>query len=211
VVPAGFDEWFVKATQRDRERRFQSAREMSDELSKVGGAVGAAARSAVLRTNQTPAVVPVAPGVAPASAHTPAPKDLQLTTGARSVTSRSVGTSGKRSPAVLVLGAVGGLIVVGAVAFVAFGGPKALLQGSETAVTPVITPAPVAAALSTPETAQPAVAAEPVAAPSAAKKEPEPAAEKPHAGGTVKKPAGATPPNNAPGAANPAPPKDWNF
>jgi serine/threonine protein kinase len=31
-VPVGFDAWFLRATTRDRERRFQSARELSDEL-----------------------------------------------------------------------------------------------------------------------------------------------------------------------------------
>src|SRR5688572_1147638 len=35
-VPVGFDEWFVHATQRDRLRRFQSAREMAEELARLG-------------------------------------------------------------------------------------------------------------------------------------------------------------------------------
>jgi len=225
TVPAGFDEWFVKATQRDRERRFQSAREMSDELSKVGGAVGAAARSAVLRTNQTPAVVPM-PVAAAATASAPAPKDLQLTTGSRSVTSRSVGDSAKRSPVVLSLVAVGTLIVVGAGAFVALGGPRALLHREEAAITPVIVaPGAAAAAAALPShvdaqpqpaapAASPDVAAAPVpsAAPSAAKKEPEPAAtDKPRATGKKSGAASPAPANHAPAPGNPAPPKDWNF
>jgi len=228
VVPAGFDEWFVKATQRDRERRFQSAREMSDELGKVGGAVGAAARGAV-RTQQTPAVTERAPVAAPAAtAATPAPKDLQLTTGSRSVTSQNVGAGSARSPLVLGLIAAAGLIVVGAGAFVALGGPRALLRGSEAAAASGIAePPPVAAALpprSDPEPAKPALAvastpsaapsAAPVAAaPSAARKEPEaPATEKRGTSAAGRKAGAASPTNNGSGTtANPAPPKDWNF
>ncbi|HVJ17595.1 MAG TPA: serine/threonine-protein kinase, partial [Polyangiaceae bacterium] len=37
TVPPGFDEWFIRATQRDKSRRFQSAREMAEELAKLGG------------------------------------------------------------------------------------------------------------------------------------------------------------------------------
>ena len=230
TVPAGFDEWFVKATQRDRDRRFQSARDMSDELSKVGGAVGAAARSAVLRTNQTPAIVE-RPVASAATAGAPAPKDLQLTTGARSVTSQNVGVASKRSPLVLALVGVGAFVVVGAGLFVALGGPRALLHADDTPITPVIAapgPAAVAAALPAQLEAQPAApaavpvasasaaASAPSAAPSAAavtKKEPEPAAatDKPRAAGAGKKAGPGAPANNAPAAGNPAPPKDWNF
>jgi len=42
TVPPGFDEWFVKGTQRDRDRRFSSAREMADELAKLAGISGSA-------------------------------------------------------------------------------------------------------------------------------------------------------------------------
>ena len=35
AVPPGFDEWFVRGTQRDRARRFQTAREMIEELTSV--------------------------------------------------------------------------------------------------------------------------------------------------------------------------------
>src|SRR6478609_2369879 len=40
AVPAGFDEWFLKATQRDRERRFGSAREMAEALIKLSTLAG---------------------------------------------------------------------------------------------------------------------------------------------------------------------------
>jgi eukaryotic-like serine/threonine-protein kinase len=222
-VPAGFDEWFVKATQRDRERRFHSAKEMADELSKVGGAIGAAARSAVLKTQQTPAVVPVA------SAQTsvqPAARDLQLTTGARSATTRSVGESQGKSPLVLGLVALGTLIVVGAGAFVAFGGVRAL-RGADAAVASeppsaaVLPPAaPVAPPPSEPAkaaTSEPAPAIAP-AAPSAA---PSVAPETSAAPAKATTPALEKPrrpsekPTDKPGkpAAPPtqAPPKDWNF
>ncbi len=226
VVPAGFDEWFVKATQRDRERRFQSAREMADELAKVGGAVGAAAKNSVQRTLQTPAVVPrAAAPVGPAAPSvTPAPKDLQLTTGARSVTSRSVGGGATRSPLVLSLVGLATLIVVGAGAFVALGGPRALLHSGEAAVTPVISEAPPVAAVLPPQVepaavaplkpaaASPSVAPAPSVVPSGAvavKKEPEAPAEK---RAPSKKTGAAAPPNKgANNGANPAPPKDWNF
>jgi len=243
LVPAGFDEWFVKATQRDRDRRFQSAREMADELGKVGGAAGAAARGAV-RTQQTPAVLGLstpmgtaAPAVDVGSnASGPPAKDLQLTTGARSVTSHSVGSSSKRSPVVLSLIGVAALIVVGVGAFVALGGPRALMQSAAAgasatpdisaqptvaaALPPHLETAPVAPAANTdavppavtPPSATPAASAALAPSASAAKKEPEQGAgaDKPRAaGGTVKKPAAGTP--APPVGAAPAPPKDWNF
>jgi eukaryotic-like serine/threonine-protein kinase len=222
AVPAGFDEWFVKATQRDRERRFQSAKEMSEELAKVGGAVGAAARGAVLKTQQNPVAVPVshAPVAAPTVAQ-PAPRDLQLTTGARSVTSHSVGESRQRSPLVLGLVAAGALIVVGAGAFVALGGPRALLHGADapalsapapaaqplpaSAAPPPTAPSPAAEAPRSPEPLP--VAAEPSAAPSAIKKEPPAAVEKPRK--PSEKPAEKSSKPAATGS--PAPPKEWNF
>ena len=229
VVPAGFDEWFVKATQRDRERRFQSAREMADELAKVGGAIGAAAKNSVQRTQQTPAVAPraAAPVVAAAASVTAAPKDLQLTTGARSVTSRSVGSGTTRSPLVLSLIGVATLIVVGAGAFVALGGPRALLHRGETAATLPSSEMPAVAAVlpPRPDTEQPRLVAAPSAsimpagsaAPRAAssaspatpsKKGPEAPAEKRAPSPAAKKSGAPAPPHNG---ANPAPPKDWNF
>ncbi len=222
-VPAGFDEWFVKGTQRDRERRFQSAREMSEELAKVGGALGAVARTSVQRTQPTPAVVS-APAAAASAA---SPRDLQLTTGSRSVTSRSVGDASGRSPVVLALIAAATLIVVGAGAFVALGGPRALLQSEvkEAAVAPAEAP-PAAAALSpAPAPAAPAslASAQASAAPSAlpaepaspqqalpatsSKSEARPPAEKPRA--SENRPAEKAKPPAPPAA--PAPPKDWNF
>jgi len=167
-VPAGFDEWFVKATQRDRDRRFQSAREMSEELGKVGGALGMATSNAVPRTQQTPAIgdgpaLPVAN-----AAVAPAPKDLRMTTGSRSVTSHSVGESHQRSPLVLSLVGVGAFVVVAAGAFVALGGPRALLHGEDAAAAPaIVAPAAAAAVLPSHLDSSPGAASPAGAAPSA--------------------------------------------
>jgi serine/threonine-protein kinase len=238
VVPAGFDEWFVKGTQRDRERRFQSAREMAEELAKVGGALGVGAASSLQRTRQAAvpsAVTPVVSAATPAvSAASAPPKDLQLTTGARSVTSRSVGAGAGRNPLVLALAGVAGLIVVSAAAFVALGGPRALMQeAASSAATDLPEPPPAAAALpnpapspqalpALPNVAAPTPSAAPLPAPSAAAAapaaadKPEPEPEKRPSGpgkpsdGAAKKPSPATP--NKPAApAAPAPPKEWNF
>ncbi len=221
-VPAGFDEWFVKATQRDRERRFQSARDMSEELAKVGGAVGAAARGAVIKTQQTPIQVPLAPAPAQASVP-PAARDLQLTTGARSATTRTVPEKSSRSPVVLGLVAAAALIIAGAGAFVALGGPRALLRGDEAPVAsePVASPpaaaqppaAPVTAATPS-EPAKPVQSAAaavvsdaPSAAPSsgAVKKDSAPPLAAERAKKPVEKPA------KPPSTPTTAPPKEWNF
>jgi serine/threonine-protein kinase len=225
AVPAGFDEWFVKATQRDRERRFQSAKEMSEELAKVGGAIGVAARGAVLKTQQNPATVPMSHAPVPATTSAaPGPRDLQLTTGARSVTSRSVGGGAERSPLVLGLVAAGTLIVVGAGAFVALGGPRALLRGAEPTASSVREPAAQPPALATaaatasmtdpprpterPAVDAPAPNAAVVASASAAKKESPPPAERPPRKPTEKP---AEKPSKPPVTGAPAPPKEWNF
>lgn len=217
-VPAGFDEWFVKATQRDRERRFQSAREMAEELAKVGGALGVAAKASVQRTLQAPSVVPRA---ASAGAATPAASDLQLTTGSRSVTSQSVGERRGSSPLVVGLAAVGALIVLGAGAFVALGGPRALLRSEQAEAAPVATQAPVSAALPPPASVNlapsaPSASAEAPAAvstapaPSASASAAEPTAEAPEkrrADSKPERPAGKAPAT----PAAPAPPTEWNF
>jgi len=135
-VPPGFDEWFVKGTQRDRERRFASAREMADELIKLSAVAGslrsqfttvrniAAVASVVPRAGAMPSRAPSAmPSRAPAAARA---DDLELTTGQRATTSKSFDAS--RSPpgaAVYVLIAVAVLIVAGVAAFVASGGASA--------------------------------------------------------------------------------------
>jgi serine/threonine-protein kinase len=220
VVPAGFDEWFVKGTQRDRDRRFQSAKEMADELARLGGPAGAVSRAAVPRSQLTPAVTPA---VTPA-ALSPGPpqKDLQLTTGARSVTSQSVGSSAGRSPLVLALAGIGALIVLGAGAFVALGGPRALMQGEEAAAASAAEPTPpVGATLPPPEQAAPAASPVPSPAPSAvpstasapavdaSKKASEPEKRKPER--TSDAPAKKTAPPKPAAPTGPAPPKDWNF
>jgi serine/threonine protein kinase len=224
VVPAGFDEWFVKATQRDRDRRFQSAREMADELAKVGGTAGAAARASVQRTQPTPAVTPTTKA---AQAATPvgAPKDLQLTTGSRSATSQSVGTGSSRSPLVLGLVAVATLIVVGAGAFVALGGPRAMMKSEDepaTAVAPPIAAAPAAAAVPPPQPVQPvqpsSAATPPASAPAASaalSASPSPAARDVEPAPVERRKVEREKPPERPKPASPkaapAPPKDWDF
>src|SRR5690606_35378157 len=53
-VPRGFDEWFVRGTQRDIEKRFRSTREMAQELMQLASAplVG---RKSSLQAALTPA------------------------------------------------------------------------------------------------------------------------------------------------------------
>ncbi|HEY3665671.1 MAG TPA: serine/threonine-protein kinase [Polyangiaceae bacterium] len=229
-VPPGFDEWFVKGTQRDRERRFGSAREMADELAKLTGMSGAA-----LRTQPFP-VAPATPKVNPLTRSAPRVEGLDLTTGQRAVTSESL--SHARPPrglAVYALVAAAVLIVVGVGAFVATGGASAFSKSgvgpgsAAAALTSAVPTLPVRAAAG-PE--QPAVAPappEPVAAPA----EPSPAAPavsaaaaprvtaaepptmKPSAKLAAKpEPAAKKAPAVAPAVAkskDPLPPKNWEF
>jgi serine/threonine protein kinase len=191
-VPVGFDEWFVRATQRDRQRRFQSAREMAEELASLGAPAGQRVTHVTgpMRA-MTPLVVPqnipmpraeslsplprvesVAP--VPRESLSPRPEPsapfqldgdrLELTTGQRSVLSRS-GASRSRgvSPALMLLLGTAALIVVGVIAFVAGGGARAFRErgASEPNAAVAANPQPPAAA--------PTLAADPTApAPSAA-------------------------------------------
>jgi serine/threonine-protein kinase len=133
-VPPGFDEWFVRATQRDPARRFASAREMAEELDRVLVPELAPGRRRFITSGVPAVTVPsVAPLPMPAGRQTPslgpAASDLELTTGARSVVSRtSPGTVAKPSQnlALLALLAAGALIMVGVVAFALGGGARAL-------------------------------------------------------------------------------------
>jgi serine/threonine-protein kinase len=139
-VPAGFDEWFVHATQRDRQRRFQSAREMAEELARLG--VASPGRPITYSTGPlrsvTPMVVPQnIPMPRPASLG-PKPEPslgvsdaerLQLTTGQRSVLSRSgAAAASGTSPALIALLGIAVLIVAGVVVFVARGGARAFRE-----------------------------------------------------------------------------------
>jgi serine/threonine protein kinase len=142
-VPPGFDEWFVRGTQRDPARRFASAREMAEELERVLRVDTAApARVAALRSPPSlglmaPLPTPVAERVSSAVARTSPglgpsrpPNDLQLTTGQRSAVTRGApDQAGPRSNAGLfALLAIGGLIVVAVVLFAMGGGARALRE-----------------------------------------------------------------------------------
>ncbi len=152
TVPPGFDEWFVKGTQRDRDRRFSSAREMAEELAKVAegssiprtqfATVRNPASIAIPRPSSTPARMPV---------RTPQRMDeLDLTTGQRAVTSGSVGQPrAPRRAAVYALLAAAVLIVLGVGAFVASGGASAF---SKSAVGPESAAASLPAVSLTPPT-----------------------------------------------------------
>ncbi len=137
-VPPGFDEWFVRGTQRDPARRFQTAREMAEEL------------DAVLRPDPAPGMrrfitspgpsrsqlQRVPPVITPVSSriHVSAPpptSDFGLTTGQRSAVTRAPSSS--RSPrgsnvGLFALLAVGALILIGVVAFAFGGGARAIRQ-----------------------------------------------------------------------------------
>ncbi len=75
-VPPGFDEWFVRGTQRDLARRFQSALEMADELEHVLKPAAATGGSVAARSLAPTPRVSAAPGMssrrAPARAPPPA-------------------------------------------------------------------------------------------------------------------------------------------
>jgi serine/threonine-protein kinase len=142
-VPPGFDEWFVRGTQRDPARRFQSAREMADELGAVLGPTPAKR----FITARNPVLTPsLAPGSAlpRASAPPTAGGDLELTTGQRSVVARATHSSSARasSKGLVALLALGALILLGVAAF-AFGGGARALHEAELGTAPAAaSPAP---------------------------------------------------------------------
>ena len=119
AVPPGFDEWFVRGTQRDPARRFSSAREMAEELdrlSKAWASGGARLPSNPLGQSR------------PGTRSTDAAADLSLTTGQRSAVTRVPSEPAKQgsSTALLLLLGLGALILVGAAVFVLSGGARAL-------------------------------------------------------------------------------------
>ncbi|HWP08106.1 MAG TPA: serine/threonine-protein kinase [Polyangiaceae bacterium] len=150
-VPPGFDEWFVRGTQRDPARRFQSAREMAEELERV--LKPAAAAGARIVTHRGIAPSPYVPTHTPSGVTTrssgPAsspfnmksnpgrtnpglstpPNDLQLTTGARSAVTRlpsePAAKDGSGTLLAILLGAAA-LILIGVVVFVLGGGARAI-------------------------------------------------------------------------------------
>ena len=215
-VPPGFDEWFVKGTQRDRDRRFGSAREMAEELAKLAGISSSAARTQPFPT------APLTPKVNPLTRSDPRVEGLDLTTGQRAVTSESLNnTRQPRSAAVYALIAAAVLIVTGVGAFVATGGASAFSKSdigaaSAAAVLTAPLPAlPAAAAPPEPVPAQavPVPAATPVpsvsAAEPAAKPVAKPALLVAKTEPATKKAAPVAPP--APKSKDPLPPKTWEF
>jgi serine/threonine-protein kinase len=87
-VPPGFDEWFVRATQRDRARRFDSAGEMAMELERI--ALGQVPAHGSLPPHRPRAATPLLatpPHRTSVRAPEPTADELGLTTGQRSVVS----------------------------------------------------------------------------------------------------------------------------
>jgi serine/threonine-protein kinase len=215
-VPPGFDEWFVKGTQRDRDRRFGSAREMAEELAKLAGISSSAARTQPFPT------APLTPKVNPLTRSDPRVEGLDLTTGQRAVTSESLNnTRQPRSAAVYALIAAAVLIVTGVGAFVATGGASAFSKsdiGAASAAAVLTAPLPaLPAAAAPPEPvparAVPVPAATPVpsvsAAEPAAKPVAKPALLVAKTEPATKKAAPVAPP--APKSKDPLPPKTWEF
>jgi serine/threonine protein kinase len=157
-VPPGFDEWFVRGTQRDPARRFQTAREMAEELERVlkpAAATGArivTARGIVptpFVPTHTPSGVTTRSGAPPSTPFkvssnpgrsnpglsTP-PSDLELTTGQRSAVTRSpsapASKDGSSTLLALLLGAAA-LILIALVVFVLGGGARAIHRAELTA------------------------------------------------------------------------------
>jgi serine/threonine-protein kinase len=129
-VPAGFDEWFAKATQRDRERRFASAREMAEELIKLSSLVGSSRAQFTTLRNLAAISMPVPRPKAPSSPALSG-NDLDLTTGQRAATSKALEQA--RAPfaaAGYALIAVLVLFVAGVGAFVASRGASAFKSGA---------------------------------------------------------------------------------
>ena len=159
TVPPGFDEWFVKGTQRDRDRRFGSAREMADELAKLAGISSSAARTQPFPT------APLTPKVNPLTRSDPRVEGLDLTTGQRAVTSESLNnTRAPRGAAVYALIAAAVLIVVGVGAFVATGGASAFSKsgvGPPSAAAALTSAVPALSAASAAQLALPTVAPAP--------------------------------------------------
>lgn len=221
TVPAGFDEWFVKGTQRDRARRFGSAREMADELVKLDGLAGPAHTARHVSASPMPA-----PRTS-SSSRAPSADKLELTTGQRAATSKSLAHSGApRNPAVYVLIGVAVLIVAGVGAFVASGGASAFrgavapqsAAAALTAAAPVVSPtppvvvAPAAAAVAEPP---PALAAASAASPPTASAAAAPPTKAGAKAAPVSKPEPAKKASPAASAGErskePLPPKNWEF
>jgi len=141
-VPPGFDEWFVKGTQRDRERRFASAREMADELINLSTAVGPSRPQFSTLRNVAGLSIPV-PKTSAAHSRAPSADKLDLTTGQRAVASLDHSRA-PLSGAAYALIAIAALIVAGVGVFVASGGASAVkgAVSSQAAAASLTTAAP---------------------------------------------------------------------
>jgi eukaryotic-like serine/threonine-protein kinase len=165
AVPPGFDEWFVRATQRDRERRFASAREMAAELERI--ALGHASIPPHRPRAVTPMLSPAPPRSVSVRAPEPTADELGLTTGQRSVVSS--GTSGRPAPqktsvALLALYGVALFICVAVGVFVLRGGARsfrdakaadarARAPAASPLPSPIVAPPPSASTLPAPPAA----------------------------------------------------------
>ena len=126
AVPAGFDEWFAKATERERDRRFATAREMAEALINLSSAVGPSRpQFATVRNFAAIELSVPRPKVSPQPA--PPSDNLDLTTGQRAATSGSLRHSRAPQGAAmyLLLGAAA-LIAAGAFAIAASRGSSTL-------------------------------------------------------------------------------------
>jgi serine/threonine protein kinase len=154
-VPRGFDEWFVHGTQREPARRFQSAREMADELARIATNITVPMRGMpaffvpkVVPSSAPPEPDPAAGALPLALSESPMAREkLELTTGQRSaVSSPSTGRPREPSSAALVsLLGLAALIVIGVTAFMLSGGVQALRerQTAEDRAQPAAVPPPL--------------------------------------------------------------------
>jgi len=149
-VPPGFDEWFVRGTQRDPARRFQTAQEMSEELAAV---IGPNPRR--VTTSRNPVITPsmaegLASFAAAAQRASTQPRassssvDLHLTTGQRSAVTRSASPAPAArgsNTGLFALLALGTLILIGVVMFAFGGGARALHEAELSATHAAVVPA----------------------------------------------------------------------
>ncbi len=229
TVPPGFDEWFVKGTQRDRARRFGSAREMADELAKLGDGRSAGVSRPQFTAARNPVALPMPrPGATPARANARV-DELDLTTGQRAVTSESLNhPRAKRSPAVYALIAAAVLIVVGVGAFVASGGASAFNKGAvgpesaaaslpaltltpPPAATPLVVPTPVPVPTPVASASAAAVVPAPPVVSAVAPEPTKPALKPASASAKVEPAKKASAPASAAPSKDPLPPKNWEF
>ncbi|XXY12544.1 serine/threonine-protein kinase [Sorangium sp. So ce216] len=193
-VPATFDAWWARATERDPARRFQSAREQSDELSRALGVSAKPGEEADVDPSQA-ATLPVSGGEPQAGLPGGPGHETSL-----SVTSTAPVSPGGRSRALRYAGIAAALVVAMAcgAALLRRAGGDSPPDAGPVAGPPQATPPPRAPE---PEpTVSPAPAASMTAAPSA----PPPSEPAPAASTGIKAIAATSAPRPAP---RPAPPK----